>query len=252
MLNASVAEETSYIGVLKRVGLACVLFGVADCLVMVWCIINKLSYASSFNLLAIFVGIGLRRGNLRTAYNVHFCARFLLWLIPSFGIITLATTPFDLLYRQIQLSSYNHYGNDYWETVTALISDFFFLLFLILPWTVFQLGKPCIVKAQQKAGLKYCGQKGFSYYCSIVALVILSVCQIYSTLSAMASVDGQRAVHEAQQQLGESYKYFLTSHAISYSYKQDGGYSYSYKAIVTAYNNTEIRDVPVSWTEQRK
>ena len=49
--------------VLKRVGVALIVFGAIDIGVMMYCIAHQISYSSSFNLFAVISGIYLWRGH---------------------------------------------------------------------------------------------------------------------------------------------------------------------------------------------
>ena len=49
--------------ILRRVGLALIVFGLLDIGVMVYCIANGVNYSSSFNVFAVLAGTYVRRGH---------------------------------------------------------------------------------------------------------------------------------------------------------------------------------------------
>jgi uncharacterized membrane protein len=61
-------------GTLKRVGWRLVIVGALDIGVMIWAIVNKVSYSSSFNVFALVGGLFMLRGNLTAAEIWRFMA----------------------------------------------------------------------------------------------------------------------------------------------------------------------------------
>ena len=54
----------------------------------------------------------------------------------------------------------------------------------------------------------------------------------------------ERAIAEARQKVGEGYKFNI----ISWNMQSSGGHSH-YSGVVIAYNQTEIRQIPIEWDE---
>ncbi len=71
-------EPTSHVPILKRIGTVLLAVGLLDIAVMVYCIVNRVSYSSSFNLIAVIAGIFLLRGSVRAASIVRWFAVFML------------------------------------------------------------------------------------------------------------------------------------------------------------------------------
>jgi len=71
--------------ILARVGKVLLIVGVLDIGVMTYCIMKSISYASSFNIFAVWLGILLMRGSLWAASVVRFFSAFL--LASSIGLI---------------------------------------------------------------------------------------------------------------------------------------------------------------------
>jgi len=76
--------------ILARVGEVLLIVGVLDIGVMIYCIMNGISYASSFNIFAVWLGILLMRGSLWAASVVRFFSAFFL----AGGIGLIAVFPF--------------------------------------------------------------------------------------------------------------------------------------------------------------
>ena len=86
-------EDPAYLPSLKRVGTVLVAVGLLDIGVMVYCVMNGISYTSSFNIAAVIGGIFLRRGSLRAASIVAWlavlfltgasCGLLFTWLPPT-------------------------------------------------------------------------------------------------------------------------------------------------------------------------
>ena len=55
---------TDHRAILKRVGLALVVFGIADIAFMIYSVTKGQSYSSSFNIFAVIAGVFLIRGSL--------------------------------------------------------------------------------------------------------------------------------------------------------------------------------------------
>jgi hypothetical protein len=63
---------------LRKVGWALIAVGLLDIGVMVYCVVNNMSYSSSFNIFAVVAGIFLLRQSMRAARVVSFFAAFML------------------------------------------------------------------------------------------------------------------------------------------------------------------------------
>ena len=77
--------DAPQLSILARVGTALLIAGVLDVVVMIYCIANGESYASSFNIFAVWLGILLIRGSLWAASVVRFFVAF--FLAGAIGLI---------------------------------------------------------------------------------------------------------------------------------------------------------------------
>lgn len=97
-------DMEDYRKIMARVGWMLVAIGLIDIGVMVYCIMNRIGYSSSFNIFAVIAGIFLIRGNLASARVV---AWFLAFSVVGIGLMLLIMSliePFSLRATQIKLA----------------------------------------------------------------------------------------------------------------------------------------------------
>ena len=131
--------QQQYRFVLTRVGLVLLIAGVFDVAIMVYCVANGLSYKSSFNLFAIWLGILLMRGNLWAASVVRFFSVF--FLASSTGLIAIMALwqPINMTWTVVRHSS----------PLTIVLP----LLFSTLSvWTARELNGEPVLAALQSSG----------------------------------------------------------------------------------------------------
>ena len=220
-------ESQSYRGILKRVGIVLVAVGLADIGWMVYCIIHKMSYSSSLNLFAVIAGILLMRGSLGTAATIRWFGVFFL----SAGIAMLfawpTVQPIDLTLTQIRLNPLGFVGG-------AVFVVFVLTLFC---WVITELGRAPVQVASEAAGVK---RRNMRISAGLgVALVIGLGVSLHFFLGGESA---ERAKSIAENKIGPGYQLFVTSLRIS-----SGGGKESASGVVTAWNDKEIRQVPVQW-----
>lgn len=207
----------------KKVGVALLVIGVLDIILMIYCIINQIGYSSSFNIFAVIVGILLLKGSVKTARIARWLSVF--FFIMFIGIIIGASLlmPFDLLKLQIKLNT--------WSAIVFFLFMTFFLYFLI--WIYRQLSSPHALRLLAQAG--YATDRPLSAYLSATFLFIFMIGMF---IFLQGSESEKKAKELAQQQLGSGFQYYVSS----ISFSENSG-----QANVVAYSDKEIRNVPVSW-----
>jgi len=70
--------------------------GLLDIGVMIYCIMNKISYSSSLNIFSLIAGILLVKGSVKTARVVSWFTSFMLVGFPAIFLIMLFIEPFGL------------------------------------------------------------------------------------------------------------------------------------------------------------
>lgn len=207
----------------KKAGIALVAIGFLDIGVMIYSIVNSINYSSSFNIFAVVAGIFLIKGGVKTARVVRWFSVFMVVGFIGMFIVFPIIMPFGLLVVQLKTNT------------LSFVSSFLFGLVLIavLVWVHLQLSTSSALQILEQAGYKT--GKPLSAYLAALAVIVL----VGGLSSVMLNGDAaQKAKSLAQEQLGENYKYFVTSITTS------GGGSH---AVVTAYNSSEIKNVNVRW-----
>lgn len=273
-MTAAVPSEPPYKPILRRVGNVCLLFGLADICVMILCIMQSVSYATSFGLFAVYFGFGLRKSSLSSAHTVYWWSRLFLWVIVTLVGSALIFEPLPLWMYRYKTWQLGFQTRDIWQKALLCLSMIDLILFGLLPWVLHELGRAEITEAQRKARFtSYNGQKNLSYYLSVSVPFIIFGVLSYQYLVTPHSVDGQKALQLARQKLGADYQYHLRSlEAADTEVRQKTKEEYSLrsfgtgevvpetqkveqvhkvKAVVAAYNTEQVHEVPVYWEERR-
>ena len=207
----------------RRVGWALIVVGVLDIGYMVYCIVNHLSYGSSFNIFAVIAGSFLLRRNLRAAKVVTWFAALLLTGLGGVLILLPLVIPLDFWAVQLRLNPVS-------TPVTLAVA---IAALVFVSWVYRELTSEAVVEARRSAGLDT--KRPFSAFVAGVAVVTIFMAMALA-MNHSSSADVAR--QKAQQQLGGNYKYYVSSMEWSGS----GG-----RATVTAYNDAEVKEVQVEW-----
>ena len=207
----------------RKAGIVLLVIGILDIGVMAYCIANKISYSSSFNIFAVIAGIFLIKGGIKTARVVRWFSAF--FVIAFIGMLFLfpITMPIELLLTQIKLNP-----------VGMLGSYAFSILFIgVLTWVYFQLSSTDALERLSRAGYKT-GKPKSALFTALAIMIFGGVMFAYLFNSESAA----KAKSLAEEKMGSNYKYHISSLSAS----GDSGF-----AVVTAYNENEIRAVRVKW-----
>jgi hypothetical protein len=221
-------EPTAHRAVLKRTGAVLIVAGLFDVAFFVYCVVNGISYSSSFNFAAVIAGIFLFRGSLRAASIVRWTSVFML---SGMGTILLAfpfVQPIDLTLTQLRLGAIS--------AESFAIAAFVLLLLL---WLYRELSQESVLAARAVAGHKVRDMR-IPAAAGVGLAATLAV--LMTVLSGGESASRAKAI--VAQQLGSTFRYHVSSLQIT---KDSHGTSVT--GIVTAWNDTEIRDVPFQWKE---
>lgn len=213
--------------ILKRVGGVLILVGLLDIAVMIYSIVNDISYSSSFNIFAVIAGILLFRGSLRTATVVRWFAIFMLSGFVTLLIAWPFLQPFSLTLLQLRL-------NPGGAAITIIYMAFFFgLLF----WFVKELGRAPIQVAIIQAGRKWRDMR----IPAAVGVGLVLVLGIFWTVM-LGGESARRAKSMAEEQMGPGYRFHVSSLRVT---KNNRGTFVS--GVITAWNEKEIKNLPVHW-----
>lgn len=207
----------------RKAGIVLLIIGIIDIGVMVYCIANKINYSSSFNIFAFIAGIFLMKRGVKTARAVRWFSVFLTVGFVGLFLTLPLTTPADLLITQVKLN-----------TLSILASMALGLIpIALLIWIHLQLSTHESLNILAEAGYKT-GKPISAYIIGFLFIVLLTGVNISFTNGDSA----QKAKSLAQEQLGSEYQYHVSSISVS----GDSG-----SALVIAFTDKEIRNIPVRW-----
>ena len=207
----------------RKAGIALAIIGAIDVLVFIYCIVNKISYSSSFNIFALLAGIFLIKGGVKTARVVRWFSAFAVVGFIGVLIFMPINTPFSLLVAQLNIQ----------PMLTVGPYIFGVPLIFLLYWVHKQLSSPESLRLISEAGYKTAGPTS-----AVVAGVGLVLILFISLTLMLNGESGLKAKELAKEQTGPGYQYHVTQMSMS------GGKG---SAVVTAYNNNEIKNVTVRW-----
>lgn len=215
--------------IFKRTGWVLVAVGVADIFLMVYCIINQMSYSSSFNIFAVIAGIFLLRGNLRAASIVRWFSVFMLSGCITLFLFWPFLQPIGLTLTQLRLN-----------LVHSLVSFCFaFFIFALLFWLAKELGSRQIQVMRDECGRKKRNMyipAGIGFFLVISLVIFLSF--------FLGGETAEKAKHVAERQVGPGYTFHVSNLNIVKNNKGT-----SVHGNVTAWNYSEIKNVEINWEE---
>lgn len=208
---------------LRRVGWTLVAVGLIDIAFMVYCVVNEISYRSSLNIFAVIAGVLLVRKSMRTANVVSFFAAFMMAGVMGALVLFPLLVPFDFLMTMLRLSPLS--------LVSSVLVGIAFLLLAF--WVYRNLTAPEVMEARRAAGVN-----AKPPIAGFIAGGVLVVALFTTMTLVMHGSSSEIAIEKARAETGPGYSYYVTS----MSWSGDSG-----RATVTAYNDTEVRDVNVQW-----
>lgn len=214
--------------ILRRCGLVLIAVGTVDVAFMIWCIVHRVSYGSSFNFFAVIAGVYLVRGSLKAASAVALFSTFMLASWVAFLLVLPLLYPLGYWIAVLR----HHSG-------MAIAMPVAVALFVLLVWVRKQVLHPTVREARLAAGLSPPKTKLALGVGVAIPLVAVSL-----GMHMSRGDTAREAMRRAEQQVGGQYQYVLTGLKVSSSSK-----GRHVSASVAAYNDAELRDVWVSWDE---
>lgn len=208
---------------LRKVGWALIAVGIIDIAFMVYCIMNEIGYSSSLNIFAVIAGVLLVRNSMRTANVVTFFAAFMMSAAVGVVILFPLLVPLDFLIALMRLSAES-------LILFALVAIAFFAFAF---WVYRSLTAPEVMEARRTAGVNAKAPVG-GFIVGGVLVIGLFTILTFATHGRSAAI----AIEKASAKIGPGYKYYVTS----MSWSGNSG-----RATVTAYNESEIREVKIEW-----
>jgi hypothetical protein len=217
--------------ILRRVGTVLVAAGLVDIAVVVYCLFNRVSYTSSLNIFAVIAGIFLLRGSLRAASIIRWLAVLGSAVLLALAIVLSFLQSLDLTLTQIRVAPVRSF---------VTISIWGVGLCLLL-WVSRELGRQQVQAALTSAGIKRRDMR----VPAAVGIGLVAVLGIFLVTFLRLGGSAEHAKFLAEQQVGAGYRF----HVRSLNIVQDGQ-GKSVSGVVTAWNENEIREVPVRWEER--
>lgn len=215
---------------LQRVGAVLCAAGLAALAATVFGLASRMAYAPGLGLLAVVAGVFLLRGSLRAAALVRWCAVFLLAGSVALLFFLPFMQPFSLTFAQLRL----HQGPS-WSMVAGVA-----LGVGLAGWIAWALGREPIRAARIGAGQK-CPDMRIAALAGVGLIVALGLLMVVLRDGPALS----RAKSMAEQQAGPDYR--LHIRALNVNRSSKGAFV---SGVVTAWNDNEIRHIPVQWEER--
>lgn len=217
---------TEHLKICKHVGWTLVVIGVIDIGIMIYCIVNEISYSSSLNIFAVVAGILLLRGSLVTARIVTWFSAFMFsGLLLGSVIVFPWMRPLDYWLLT--------FHKDPSGSLLSIVVGAALLFWLF--WVYRQLRSPAVMEARAAAGQRVGVPRSAFFAGSALAILMAVLLQL-----SLKGDSTEKAVRLATQQHGSQYKYFVSS--INWA-------GHHVSARLTAYNDKESKEVRIEWKE---
>lgn len=212
--------------VFRRVGWVLIAIGVLDIAILAVCLWRGIFYPSGFNVFAVWAGALMLRGSVASAALVRWTVAFTLASVVALLPLAAFLLPVDLLRTCARL-----YPG--WTGFALAITAALLLLFA---WLQYELARAPVRESLRAAG-KLWGLRG------AVALGAGMTVLAGGLIALLLRGDlATQAVARAQAQLGSGYRYQVLMLAGSYEQGVVG-----FQGSVVAWNDREVRWVPVRW-----
>lgn len=219
--------ETLHLPLLRRTGAVLVALGLFAFAGSAIGLLPGMAYAIGLGLGPVVAGVLLWSGSLRTAQGVRWCAALLLAAGLSLLFFLPLMQPFSLTFTQLRLGQ----GPSWTLLAGALLGV------LLLGWIVWQLGRAPIPAARAEAGQKQRDMR-IPAAAGVVLVVALGAFMVAMRVGPAA----QQARSLAELAVGEGYRFHIT-----WLSRVRTGTATQVSAQVTAWNESEIRRIPVQW-----
>jgi hypothetical protein len=215
---AEIVENARRI-ILRRVGISLIAFGLFDIGVMVYCIINRINYSSSFNIFAVLAGIFVWRDH---PWWVRWSSRASGFFLGAFVVAVIAfpfLVPIDLGAREMQAHPIEAVGLAIYSLGAVVL----------LAWIHWHLRSLAVVPGEPSAWVRWIpSMLGAALAMGIVTLVGV-------TLHGASS---RTAIDLARNEVGPGYRFWISNLSVVGEHG---------RARVLAYNDSTIQTLDVDW-----
>lgn len=214
---------SAHLPILKRTGLVLLAVGFVDIGVMIYCIVNRISYSSSFNIFAVVGGIFLLRGSLKAVSIIRWFAFIFASALASVMFLLPVMTPVDLMYVEFKVAPVS----------SALGMLSFIGALLLLRWLSTQLSSPPVHEALVASGAKV-----RSSTVPLAVGVALSVVLAAGSVWVQRTESAKRAIAQAKAKYGANYRYHVSS--LRYQSTSEGSVV---SGVVTVWSDGDVKHV---------
>ena len=232
-VNEQIAKVDAYRPILYKVGWVLICVGLVDIGIKVYCIYAQTGYSSSFNIFAVIAAIFLFRGSLKAARIVSWFAAFFIAAFTGILIVMPFLLPFDLLLAYIRFIPTRSFA------FIVIVP----ILMAILVWIYRNLTSAVVREAMDQARINHSSfwrnpTRGF-WVGACLPLILAVFLKLF-----MGGDTADEARQRAAAQIDGDYKFYLKS--LNMSSGLSGKHVH---AVVIAYNDNEIRELIVEWSE---
>ncbi|HNX68181.1 MAG TPA: hypothetical protein PLL75_05195 [Candidatus Omnitrophota bacterium] len=225
-----------YKDVLVRAGWILIIVGVLDIAIMIFCVVRRISYASSLNIFALIAGILVLQNRLTATRVISQITALYIGSSLTTAILTPFVLPWDLWLTSLKLYPV--------EIAKSFFGSALFLLFAV--WLYGELTSEPVRAAMDEAHVNYTSlwrkPANGLWVSTCFAVILMGILPVFLTKSPAA----QKTRQIAAGKMGAGYKYFVSS--LNQRINREGNFV---RAIVTAYNDKEIKVLPLEWSEKR-
>lgn len=221
--------NTRHLPILRRAGAVLLAVGLLDLAALAYSFVQGIAYVSGFNLFGVVAGAFLLRGSLQAALVVRWLAVWMLTALLSTVFVWPFLQPFSLTFAQLRLGM----GP---EPVSVGLG---MLVAALLGWLVWQMGREPVRAARATRNLK-----PWSMTPPVLAGVVLVVglAVVVTVLRSGEAAANARML--AAQRVPSDYRLHVRSVK-----KISGPQGTLITANVTAWTDSDIKNVPVQWQE---
>lgn len=219
--------ETLHTSQLRRVGAVMLAVGLLGLAALGLGPVPGLAYAAGLGLASVAAGAWLLRGSPRAAMWVRWCAVLLLAAGLSLLFFLPLTQPFSLTFAQLRIGQ-----GPSLSLLTGVL-----LLLALLAWIVWQLGR---APAHAACGAAVLKPRDMRIPAALGVGLVIALGGFLVTMRVGASAQQARAL--AEQAVGEGYRFHIT-----WLSRVRTGTATQVTAVVTAWNDSEVRRIPVQW-----
>ena len=221
--------DTRHLPILRHAGIVLLVAGLLDLAALTYSFVQGMTYVSGLNLFGVVAGVFLLRGSLQAALVVRWLAVWALAALLATVFIFPFLQPFSLTFAQLRLGM----GPEPTSMGLAV------LMVVLLGWLVWQLGRGPVSAARAARKLR-------SWSMAPPALVgvalVVGIGVVVAVLRSGEAAANARML--AAQRVTSDYKLHVRSVS-----KMSGPRGTLITANVTAWTDSDIKNLPVQWQE---